>query len=1316
MEVVQWRESFAADRHENPPFVPLWLDELDTLPRGTLLGSDESLAQLDTIVDVLLGVLAPLNLYAPRGTTSFAFKLQHTVVLLLWSRLFNCVTAFRLSHSTDEQPPSLRYIVRSARINTGDPVDKTSTNGPSGPHSAALVFTEMLAANLGIGLDVREYSDAGLIVNHDRIVARALSASNARSYTLLRLLGSDPVGSPDFLSTERLRVARQVRTLVGIAWDASQPSVNGPRESATLMRRATRGQPSLSAGIIREAVATFYHRQVAHMQILPVTRFFGEIQPFVFGNDIRIEEHERQLSVIEFLRLFSSTLTIFAGQLPPSAFPFVIPVTAMYGTVAHNIGALDPEGIEGVITVRAQTISFVQLGEFDGETSARRITLDRSHTGDERVAVMTVPEDAPFDDLRGIDPMRINHQGGMREPGTRASRVAALFDVASDQLSVRRGAALAPLFDQCIEAHQTNAVYSVNDIFGLLVFANAYAQAPANEKTVLLRIYLNYTRVLQTYVRDLLTSIYRNYDMEQFSGSESSTDTTEPISSDAIIDVLSSSNRNGRLNVLDQLKLSQVKHKKKKKKSKNNDDDDSYEEKPKRKRNRVTPTTDSVGNELNDDEHENFAQETTPPQSAVPPPRDNMPLATPVATAEIMYVAHDLTSRAVFNFLLMNNVASFSAIQSVERSFSRVLVEVDSELFRNIWMKKYPLLAAEFNGRAPFDLFGQLVRAEPAGDLLPALYYRVAQIDSQRDGPSTEAYNLRREIDRLRTVEGEKIGEKVSRLAELASIVSTLNEKRTILEKLITRYEGRALVVSSGQATVEQRRRNYRNRAWTLLMAAFDNISHHPFVRQKMLEQGLGADNVEWLKTVDADLLTDYLPARNDTKEQVFMEISDDNKTYHSDVQMPFPDRFDRPYSGRYYIAKAPMWFYSSPPSSLFVDCADERTCFYLHVVNPSTLLTSTSYAPPISTSANYQKEEALVWIDEASVDKVNAYPRRTSYFAAQALRQSGAVGDDDYTRGPARRILAARYWHKRSFQYTSDDDKTKERSELRQELHDDLTENFLVRGSPTNPWREAGFRPTFSIVAVDQALLAGLLNRAALMPFFNDLQRYPQVLELATALNRAEAVDMTVELLNNGELEATDGDVYREALASVLADMAREKRNLSNPIWATAVQIVLARESHIRAHSGYAPSLSVVIVAEIEHAARDTFESPLAYTRAQAGSRVFKNLEHDLLRFMFSALVIKRIMYRHEDQGDQRLNVGSLSPITRLFLTESRLVMPRAFTVHLDALREQVALSFGAVLDQNLYDDLNSPSARADLANQLRMVGITPEDYGITP
>lgn len=1357
----EWRQALADDEHAQPHFVPEWLDALGAVPLTALFGADESRAELRMIVDVLSDLLLALTRFARSGEPPFvfAFRTQHALVVATLSSRGVTASAFQLLRPPAGAPPALAHSVRCLHIDTQrDHMTPTHTvemlvpSKPDAP-SASVHLTHDLAKALDALVLTHQYDTDEIIDQLDADVERALSGAQARSYTLLRLIGNEPFATLDLLPAERRRRSDRVARVLTIANSVAQRG-GGAREAAERARAEIRAAGGdIAFDLVREVAAVFYRQQLAHMRVLPVEQWATSAARVVVPVDVEQSIGlDESTTLADFLRRLVRTLSMFAAHLPPQALPLAIVVGAHAAAAPRpgNVGVLDAEAKHGVLVVHADTLSFVQLGVYDGQTMMRKLLVDWSHGELGRVTVTQLPVDAPFDALRGLDARYATLDESLRaKPLGDAIRQVATAGV--DAGSLRRGAALAPLLDQTVEAMLTESVYIVTDMYGLLVFAHAFARAPAAERAVMARLYRNYTPALREYVRQLVAALYRSYDLDQYAGSDSSTESdTTTSEARAARTGSSSSGAKNSIRLTHELAMSRVKRKKP-----TSSDDDEAEEggeddmqedaaasqseeltrgKDTNKRARVderVDTRDAEGNELDDDELENIVPAA---EAGVPPP------SVPTSGDAVAYATHDLVARVVFDLVARNRPSDVAALQSVERSFARVLQFVDSDVFADLWRNKYPLLALEFNGQMPFSVMGVNPHERRSSRLLVELHLRFDELRGEIDRVETAAKDIRRNIEHLAPVVafaragavlaegGAEGGADFARhidaleaqlrasaalLTDARAALSALEAQRDTARQLIDRYEGRPLTSLSGRPTEVQQRAARANRAWTLLLSIVDNFAHHPATREHLLARGLRSGNIVSLKTVDADRLDGIV--RRASPNYGVQDIG--SVLAHSVVPV---------YQGRYYVARFAA-HYSHTEESIALRVAIGDAARDGAAIDEWTLLVNDDSTPPFSQAGEYVPESIQLAVDEsveratpAELDAARqrwagAALRARTYFAAQTVRQASAVDDAQHLRGAPLRVAAARFWRSRHA------------SRVAPSSPFDRFAPAVADGEMSRDARRyidhgmlSEFTAEYSLVAVDHALFAGLYAMAAQLPLFYRLASYAPIASRHREIVLREAGDLVSNMVATGEI-GPDEDTG-EAFDHLVRDAERQPSDFSTIDWRRAFSSVMRAEKDV---PNGEPTLASTIIHQVTELFHGRYGTPDAYVRrsvsalastatssttaANAPVRRFRRVEYDFFLYLFTALVIKRILFYDERFIANGFNVrnGVQSPLARLYGQMPFLAPP--FRRRLKELARNVHVSIGDELDEQFVGDVGDAERRRELEARLRSIGLEP-------
>jgi len=1309
LKLTEWHAAFEGDQHEKPHFVPHWLDAVPSVPPAALFGHDETRAQLRTMLETLTALLDEFIGFVPTDRPlRFAFKLRHTLVVAIVRNHLANVGVFQLLPPTS-RPPGIEESVRVLHFgNTGTPSappDHVEMIVPSrrDDESASVHITHDIAKTLDLLVTTHQYDTEEIMQDVDTDVENALTATRAASYIFLRLLNDEPF---DVLDLDRRALAARAQRILRPVRAALLTSAPGTTavERARLARRLVReAGGAFSFDIVREVAGVFYARAIAHVRILPVSEWATSEARIIVPQDehytIELDDTDRDVKVIDFLRMFNDLLALFYAHIPATAYPFVIIVRARGEPRAANLAILDAEAKDGLLVVRADSVTFLQLGSYDGQLQMRRIILDVSRAGVERVVVSQLPNDALFGDLRGVDALRPR----IEPAGSTIDQIRTIVSQPIETLAILRGAALAPLFSEAIEAQLTRAPAVVNDMLGLLVFAHAYAAAPADERGVLGRLYRNYTPQLREYVRELIGAVYGVRDLEQYEGSESSNEDDEDDEEDDV--TLTGLRRGGtnvrqggRRTIVVSYELAKSRAKRKKGESVDDDDDDaggdnddmSEDVAAREKRPRID-TPDASGRQVDDDELENIV---LPPERA--------PDLSPTA-----YVTHDLVAKILFDFVARNRPGDVASLQSVERSFARVLQFVQPEVFKNLWEEKYPVLSAELRSPMEHLSFGRWIpRARRADALLALLYTRIAELDSQLDPLRSEAYDVAQAIERTAAmVTADTLAAATTRLTYLRSLIDELETQRRTARDLVVRYEGRETVSSVGQSAPAQRRVLAINRAWTQLFAIVDNLAHHPRVQDALLTSAWQPDAVVWLKTVEADRLNANI--RRVALDLPFTPlVANENGGY----QRTQTFRAKLPFRGRYYVAQPR----GTPDRILNVVAGlnDGEP-----PANSTTLLLTTRRSETIfGQEWAFRREQAVLAV-ERNLERAKLlsaeYGRPGSVFPsgqplpadAEGFTLFGAQFIESNRPAPKvqPRVVAARYMI--GDVAIMSPQVNPNRMIPFWEHYADARRVVSIANAPPPPqtglWDGIPLAPELQILAVDEALLNGLYALAARLPIFatpRDVQpfetHFQNQLRLVAHRNAERLVEFG-EITDDEVAETADRFFIDEML---MRDALGEGAIVYDVVWRRTLFRELERGD-----------LGDEIFTEINLLFVNMFGSEEAYAAetAETGRR-FRKVEYAFLQFLFNAIVVKTVEYlreRNDMLETVRFNEGAAGTISRLL--GGGLFIRQWYSQPLSDLADTVDFGMGDLLEEAYLADTTNAQRRQELIGKLRSIGI---------
>lgn len=1358
IRVKEWARAVASDTTNNRQHIePRWLDQINMLASTELFGRDESREDIGYMLRFLVGIAGGLESYVA-GSVKLVFVLPYTLLGMSVSRHESRVDAFQVlvprdrngdgGNAKKERVPikMVHAYIASYRGET-EPLQIRTT--PIAPRNWSV--SAQLTYDVGTLLDATvstyqyELEDLDAL---DATLSNELMASRARSVVFLRMFGRlaqhglDDATPNDFA---RERLIPRIVELAAAAVHRASSAGGGllPHANVLETRRqiAAANIPGATFEIVSELVETWFGKSLPRMRVLPVgdwaTAHIGV--SLQYNATIELDEVTSELTLLGFLRNVRRTTSVFASNLPKTIYPFVIPVSMFSNCGEHTeSGGGEMEAKDGILVIYEHSLTFVQLGRYGQAMQARRIMLSSNRTGTETIVVTTTPHDSAFAELRAArDVMRVRALEDARDT-TDTARVCRLLDVGITADTVRRGAALAPLFDSALEASAHNAPHAYSDMVGLLMFARALADASAAEQSALLKLYRAYSQILRTYLRDVLRDLFGNRVLEQMNGSESSSESDDsslftasrrvlvnyasaspsPAAAAAAaagerqrIDLmkafaLSRTRRSDRIRMLRERRAAARRAPPAQNADVNSDDDDVREEPEEaseeaeqqedidatedeqlRKRLRRTMGEHAYDEELDDDELENI----------VPAGVEAVPDAAFPTTQTVESVGvHDLIARLV---VTQTNAVDLSSLQQVSRVFARQAIDIPPRVYAELWRSKYPLLASIFATMRDDNASEDDLPVATGGRnprviaLLTRLYARFDELTNTR----MQLHNERRALER-NDVSAAAADERA--LRNVGLLLDDNAERSDRLKELIYRIEGRQLMGDEGGTVAAQRARALENRQWTLLMATVDNVAHHPSVRRALLTRSLQPDAVTDLSTVDEEEINAMLSPT----DLVYMDkgLTAGAVINFGEISRDRPPSPRREYAlGRYYIARRD----NRAPRTEF-----RNINMLSHDDDPARsrgLLLTRSRTQTIDFWALNVLDNARVY--SPPWEGVERRGRREQNFDVRGELVSAIR----MHAGARLRVVAATTWH--NWRRTP-------HAPHATRIADALFATDANNVSPNEPWQRAGFEEEFRIVAVDLALLSGLVALQAGMPLFANIQ--------SDALVRAHVVAHLQPLVRrrvffmwrNREVEQ---DGIAEAEHQLMVDYLSD---LSAVTWMTFVNAVLKTEALDVAHDANADTpVTNALLRQTDAVFLERFGTVDAYTSvrvtalvnapvaatagatnstttttrqpAQQPTRVFRRSEYHFLRLLHMTLVLATV------------SRGTVFGVNLSFLRASA-AYAGPLRTRLNTLYDQWSSSLTEVIDEPFLRLVSTHDERLRLQAELLHVDVRLEDY----
>lgn len=1347
--VEEWRHLLANDTAAPTNFRPRWPEEIMTLPRTAAFGRDADVrTEVQSVLHRAIALAAECGRFIDKPVVIIV-ALERSVLVMQLRRDRQRVDLYQLwRQSTIGSAAPARVDLRQWTLisDVGGRIERrTQKRVRADEWSAALRLTIEFASLLERANAPGDVTPEQAMQDDGMAVTQVFEHSRVPTYALL-----DVFNAFDIDLANEATAATKTRTLTAIveaAASAAKFHASNAVKAGDHARRLLQSYRvdsvayALTVGIARG----WYDTVLARVRVVGTEQW---MQQLVLAHTersassssswaIEASDDGRNATLLGFLRNALAVHSVFKSALPSSVYPFIMPVTpALRAVGPGGVGLAheDTESKAGVLMIIDSTmLSFVQVGDYDGRACARRIFIDVSRSGRERLTVTLAPRDVPFARLTGAPDEDVSIMAFERAESPDA--VSRLVNSGVDARALRIGAALLPLYESALQSLAIEAAYSFTDMLGVLVFVKSYLSTQGAERDELARMYAGYTRVLREFMRDLARVVYGS---SMPLDDECPTQPTQPTSSVMVRtetqhrDAAHAAQPTQRIELRDELEYSRVRPRGPPRLFINDDmdadspdegegEEEAEEEATKRRR---------QGNALDDDEVENVQR---PPVHAPPAP--------PTECDTVGIEVHELLARSIVASVSPNTVFH---LQRVSRAFARAVSEVPPQLLSGIWQRKYPLLATVLSGAggAPTALPLLLDAQHGAGSkiLLSRLYARLDELRTARRENIDTGLALERQLVSIveqqmagaesvaAALELDKRHERVLRQLRLYAIERDYEQAQLErLAGLLNRLEGRPLLGNGiGPVRAETRQRSNVNRVWSLMLSMVDNIAHHPRVRVALLGPGMQRDTTVSLGTFDAATVNRLVLPGGEYFWTPHMY--DYNSAFGYFTSQNDLGRLTR-FGGRYYVVMPRL----DRPLSSSEQHAKRRSETAL-VHGEGWLLRKRAVPPffisPLYTiprvTVNLQTDDvrvsAAITQTPANTGLDDIVWREIFFRASTEWPRAGAA--------PSHRIVTETFWQ-RTLWPKSYRDAIDTISETSQSVFGNG--DLLMRPDQEAQWERLGITETASVVAVDHALVVGLMDLWSEVRALSPTQG-----EFATVA-RQHARDLAGahvwQLIDDNELDYEDADEALERIADdeletmelresmpLLRDLIRQQET-DNEL--TAVHVSLdARPLVPREPSPYA---AVEILAQIDETMLRNFGTIDEYVNARISAllrdngapvaaddtttpvRVFRRAEYYLILLLLTQFTVSAIYFTGDHPLGLQNGLDRMPPFAVVALSAdvSPLMRVRLFT-----LRERLADELQLHLDDPIVRTLRDPQDRRRLRAELRVFGIRLEEF----